>query len=151
MIRVLFVCAGNICRSPIAESFLRRRLLERGVDDALVESAGLIAIPGDVPIPETDRAASAAGLDLSTHRARRLVPAMLGPGVLIYTMEEAQRLEIEAMPGADPSAVHLLGGLLDPPQEIADPIGGSEDVFDQCVRLIDRSVAILARRIEPAE
>ena len=72
--KVLFVCAGNICRSPFAEGLARRLAAERGVDVEFA-SAGEIALDGDRCPGDAVAAARAHGVDLSAHRAHRLTVA----------------------------------------------------------------------------
>ena len=69
--KVLFVCAGNICRSPFAEGLARRLAAERGLDVEFA-SAGEIALDGDRCPPDAVAVAREYGVDLSSHRARRL-------------------------------------------------------------------------------
>jgi protein-tyrosine-phosphatase len=95
-VKVLFVCAGNICRSPFAEGLARRLAAERGLDVEFA-SAGKIAFDGDRCPPDAVAAAKEFGVDLSSHRARRLatdkadrvvplfdVPDPLGRGPAAY-------------------------------------------------------------------
>jgi protein-tyrosine-phosphatase len=70
-VKVLFVCAGNICRSPFAEGLARRLAAERGLDVEFA-SAGEIALDGDRCTRDAVDAAREHGVDLSSHRARRL-------------------------------------------------------------------------------
>ena len=72
--KVLFVCAGNICRSPFAEGLARRLATERGLDVEFL-SAGEIALDGDRCPVDAVAAAREHGVDLSPHRARRLTAA----------------------------------------------------------------------------
>ena len=69
-VRVLFVCMGNICRSPTAEAVLRKALKEHGIDDRVeVDSAGTHGYHvGEPPDPRTQRAAESRGYDLSSIR-----------------------------------------------------------------------------------
>ncbi len=71
--RILFVCLGNICRSPAAEGILRDMIIRKGLTDRIeVDSAGTYAgHTGELPDPRMRRAASARGLEL-THRARQI-------------------------------------------------------------------------------
>ena len=69
--RVLFVCAGNLCRSPFAEGLARLRARERGLDVEF-ESAGEIAYDGSRCPTDAVAAARRYGVDLTAHRARRL-------------------------------------------------------------------------------
>jgi protein-tyrosine-phosphatase len=70
-VKVLFVCAGNICRSPFAEALARRLAAERGLDVEFA-SAGEIAFDGDRCPGDAVAAAREHGVDLSAHRAQRL-------------------------------------------------------------------------------
>jgi protein-tyrosine-phosphatase len=69
--KVLFVCAGNLCRSPFAEGLARLRADERGLDVEFA-SAGEIAYEGSQCPGDAVAAARRYGVDLTTHRARRL-------------------------------------------------------------------------------
>jgi len=71
--KVLFVCAGNLCRSPFAEGLARRLATERGLDIEF-ESAGEIAYEGNSCPQDALDAAKRHGVDLAAHRARRLTP-----------------------------------------------------------------------------
>ena len=71
--KVLFVCAGNLCRSPFAEGLARRLATERGLDIEF-ESAGEIAYEGSRCPHDALAAATKHGVDLTDHRARRLTP-----------------------------------------------------------------------------
>ena len=134
--RLVLVCAGNICRSPLAEHAARRALAARRVDDVVVASFGLIAIDGDVPSAKTLRAGAAVGLDLRAHRAQRLRAGMLQPGDFTCTMESAQLDEILRMTDCH-EAVKLLGTFAPGASiEIGDPEDGDERAFNECARRI---------------
>ncbi len=82
--RILFVCTGNQCRSPVAAALMARRLSSMGVDGD-VSSAGLLD-GGSAPPAEVVAAASEAGVDLAGHRSRRLVEADVGEADLVVGM-----------------------------------------------------------------
>jgi protein-tyrosine-phosphatase len=104
-VKILFVCAGNICRSPFAEALARRLAAERGLDVEFA-SAGEIALDGDRCPPDAVAVAKEYGVDLSSHRARRLttdkadkvvplfdVPDPLGRGPAAYRQTYEQLRE----------------------------------------------------------
>jgi protein-tyrosine-phosphatase len=104
-VKVLFVCAGNICRSPFAEGLARRLAAERGLDVEFA-SAGEIALDGDRCPPDAVAVAKEYGVELSSHRARRLttddadkvvplfdVPDPLGRGPAAYRQTSEQLRE----------------------------------------------------------
>jgi protein-tyrosine-phosphatase len=109
-VKVLFVCAGNICRSPFAEGLARQLATERGLDVEF-SSAGEIALDGDRCPPDAIAVAKEYCVDLSSHRARRLtadmadkvvplfdVPDPLGRGPAAYRRTYEQlRQKVEAL------------------------------------------------------
>ncbi|MEM9249002.1 MAG: low molecular weight protein-tyrosine-phosphatase [Pseudomonadota bacterium] len=139
--RILFVCLGNICRSPTADGVARAMASARGLD-VVIDSAGTGAWHvGDPPNPAMQRAASAAGYNLSGLRARVFTAADFAAFDVIYAMDRQNRADIEALrPAGSATPVHLFREH-DPegPGDVPDPYyeGGHEGV----VRLIERTVA----------
>jgi protein-tyrosine-phosphatase len=88
---VLVLCTGNICRSPIAEGFLRQLLKERGIGDVTVHSAGVSGLVGYPADPESVRSAAERDIDISEHRARRVNTDMIETADLVLTMTAKQR------------------------------------------------------------
>ena len=79
--KVLFVCDGNICRSPLAAEYLRHRAVREGLSHVLVDSAGVLGIEGVPAAPLSVEVGRDAGLDLTRHRSR---------GVTIADMRTAE-------------------------------------------------------------
>jgi protein-tyrosine phosphatase len=93
---ILVVCTGNVCRSPIAEGMVRAALARRVGDDAPeVRSAGTIGWEGSGAMPESIGAAAERGIDIRSHVARRLTPALLEGADLILAMAQEHREELE--------------------------------------------------------
>lgn len=82
---VLFVCTGNLCRSPLGEALLRARLAERGVDDVRVSSAGTLGSAAGAT-SEARSVAEEMGGDLSGHRSRRLESGLVASADLVIAM-----------------------------------------------------------------
>lgn len=101
MLRVLLVCTGNICRSPLAHGFLAdrsRRYMDGGI---AVRSAGTWARDGSPATPEGVEAGVEAGIDISGHRSSRYAADMAEWADLVLTMTGEQREEVlDAAPGA---------------------------------------------------
>jgi protein-tyrosine phosphatase len=92
---ILVVCSGNVCRSPLAEGFLRSELQRRLGDDApVVTSAGTIGWDGSGAMEESIRAARELGVDIRTHLARRLEAAMVEEADLVVCMAAEHRERI---------------------------------------------------------
>jgi protein-tyrosine phosphatase len=123
MPHVLVVCTGNICRSPMAEGFLRSAFERRlGHDAPVVRSAGLIARDGTPAEPESIRAAAELGADISGHAAHRLtVPGIEEATVVLGMAAEHREAVVAAVPEAAGRTftlrelVALLAGMPRPP------------------------------------
>lgn len=94
--RVLFVCTGNICRSPTAHGMLVHMLNEAGISDVVVESAGVASAHiGEPPDKRTQIAAQALGYNLSAQRARNVVPEDFDRFDLILAMDHGHLAALE--------------------------------------------------------
>ena len=151
---VLFVCMGNICRSPTAETVFRTQAVRAGVHDRLViESAGI----GDwhVGQPPDDRAilhGRRRGYDLSRLRARQVTREDFGRFDWILAMDRRNLRDLAAL--KPESYAGYLGLFLDfvPDlgiREVPDPYFGSAEGFEKVLELTERaSEALLARILE---
>src|SRR5467141_4228895 len=133
---VLFVCTGNICRSPLAASLLERALKERGLEMD-VTSAGTGAWDGAPASEGAYLVGLERGLDLSGHRARLLTRELVDGSDLILTMARHHRARVDELGGE--GHVFVLGeyaGREGDEAEVSDPFGGDLDVYrDTCAEL----------------
>lgn len=133
---VVFVCHGNICRSPFAA-----RLLERTAQGLHVTSAGCYPRTGRSSPDNAIRAAASFGVDLENHRSTVLSDALAEQADVIFIFDERNERELaKRFKGID-GKVHFFGSL-DPEHglEIADPYGGSIEQFLSCYGRIERIV-----------
>lgn len=148
--RVLFVCMGNICRSPTAEGVFRETLRKRAPDLAVhVDSAGTHAYHvGEPPDHRASRAAARRGIDLSGQRARRVSRADFSTFDLILAMDEDNyRLLVELSPPEHRSRVRLFMDFA--PQagrsDVPDPYYGGSTGFEHVLDLVEEaSLGLLA-------
>jgi protein-tyrosine-phosphatase len=146
--RLLFVCTGNTCRSPIAEALARRLGGERNLSEITVGSAGTAAWDG---APASDGALLVAmerGMDLSTHRARLLTRELVSGSDLILAMGPHHLERIEALGGS--GKTHLLSAYASrgrSDRSITDPFGGDLDVYRSAFDELDREVHQTIERI----
>ena len=114
--RILFVCSGNICRSPFAEALARDM---DGRSDVEYASAGTIALSGNPAAATGIAVATDLGVDMTSHRATHLTAEVLADSDLVYAMEEEHVTSVLAL---DPGAlVELLSPQGAP---LPDPYGG---------------------------
>ena len=144
--RILTVCVGNICRSPMAEAVLSERLRSRGAS-ATVESAGIAALVGKPADPVAQELMRELGLDISAHRARQLTPEIIRSFELILVMEAEQQRAVESILASARGRVHRIGrwGSFDVP----DPYRRGRDEFERALELISRGVDDLEKAFWP--
>jgi protein-tyrosine phosphatase len=139
---ILFVCEGNVCRSPWAERMVRHALAPLAPGLLRIESAGTRAQPGRPIDAETIKLLSLVGVDGSGHVARRVTADMLSNATLILTATRAQRRTVVTIhPRAVRSTFTMrqFGRLLSQPGAAAGPV--SEDSVEERVRALIRSAS----------
>jgi len=144
---VLFVCQGNVCRSPLAAAYFYARLKERGAEIA-VRSAGLDTTPGKEAHPLATTVARENNLSLQAHLTTSLSSELVAEADLIVVMESVHSSTLlQKHPEAAGKVVQLgyfNNGLS---TDIADPFGGTRQDFDVCYNAIQRSCDNLLRYI----
>src|SRR5262245_48004368 len=131
---ILFVCTGNICRSPMAEGLFRHAVKGRG--DCEVVSAGVGALDGMPPSEHAVRALRELGIDISGQRSRMLTPELVQRADYIFGMTHSHVDAIMLMYPQAAEKTFLLREFdetLDSfENDIPDPIGGSLEVYQNC-------------------
>jgi protein-tyrosine-phosphatase len=148
MKRVLFVCTGNICRSPLAQVLLTRALAERGVSEVEVSSAGTGAWDGAPASEGAYLVALECGLDLSEHRARLLTRELVEAADLVFTMARHHRARVQELGGE--GRTFVLGeyaGRSGEEAEVGDPFGGDLEVYRDTYAELDGLIATVADRL----
>lgn len=142
MVRVLFVCMGNICRSPIAQGVLENVLRREGLQDEVsVDSAGTGAWHvGSPPDERAQRSASLRGLDLSAQRARRISPEDCDAFDYILTMDEDNYRAVASLCRGSAVVRPFLDFAHDSPErEVPDPYYGGPEGFDHVLDLVEEA------------
>lgn len=141
MTRVLFVCLGNICRSPSAEAVFRDRVATAGLAGSVeADSAGTAGWHTGKPAdPRAMAAARARGIAI-TGTARQVEPSDFERFDLIVAMDAANRSDLLALAAADPAKIRTMREFAgEPGLDVPDPYHGEDDGFEQVLDILERS------------
>jgi glycine hydroxymethyltransferase len=150
---VLFVCTGNICRSPIAEGLFRRLLGNRR--DIEVASAGVHAVRGQPPSLYAVQVCEEEGVDISGLRSQPLTAALIDRATHIFAMTGAHLETIQMLFPHGPEKSFLLREFEEPDttvwRDVPDPIGLGRDVYEVCARTIKNALPSVLAFVEQSE
>lgn len=141
--RVLMVCLGNICRSPLAEGILQQQAGRAGLD-LEVDSAGTAGYHiGEPPHRLSQKVARMNGFDIGGHRGRQFTGEYMAAYDRIYVMDSANYNDVRRIAGErwDPAKVDLLLNELYPGENraVPDPWYGEEDGYHAVYDMIDKA------------
>jgi protein-tyrosine-phosphatase len=155
--RILFVCTGNTCRSPMAAEIARRVAAERGLTDVTVASAGTGAFEGSAASDGALLVSMEKGGDLSGHRSQPLTRSLVESSDVVLVMGDKHLARVDELGGAGKSwlltdyASH--GGEV---RSVSDPFGGDLETYratyDELEAEIRRALdRVVANRAGPAD
>ena len=132
--KVLFVCTGNTCRSPMAEGYFNFLCRQAGTDWLSAESAGIFAHDGSHPSPQAVETMKGIGIDISRHRSAALDASLVRNADRIVAMTGTHMAHAAALfPEAAEKITQLSRYNKDNAQrDIADPFGGSLNTYQAC-------------------
>ncbi len=151
-INVLFVCLGNICRSPTAHGVFQQRVIDHQLTDFIrVDSAGTSGWHiGNAPDPRSSRAAANRGFDLSAQRARQVTASDFEKFHYVLAMDSANLSELELIKPTGYQGVldlflrfgqqsHVDQSIDEKNLEVPDPYYGEGDGFETVLNLVERA------------
>lgn len=132
MFRILLLCTGNTCRSPMAAALLSDMVVKADLTDKItVASAGIAAWPQPASA-HAQAVMRQSGLSLDNHRSQPLGLAELKQADLVLTMTAAHKRAAAGMAPGLTGKIYTLSEFADMPGEVADPFGGSEADYRRC-------------------
>ena len=150
--KILMVCLGNICRSPIAEGILRLKVQERNLNIE-TDSAGTASYHiGESPDKRMVLAAKKNGVDISDLRAREFVKEDFQNFDVIYAMDKANYINILKLANSDDDRdkVKMILNEINPnsEEEVPDPYYGGEQGFQNVIEMLDEAIEIIMEKID---
>ena len=150
---VLFVCTGNICRSPIAEGLFRRLIGNR--KDIEVASAGVHAVRGQPPSLYAVQVCAEEGTDISGLRSEPLTATLVDQATHIFAMTGAHVETIQTLFPQTAEKTFLLREFEEPGttvwRDVPDPIGLGREVYEDCARIIKNALPSVLAFVEQGE
>jgi protein-tyrosine-phosphatase len=146
----LFVCFGNLMRSPMAEAFLRKAVSEADVHGMRISSAGLHAVPGNEAHPWALIASREIGVPLTSHRAQPVTADLVAQADAIFAMDFQNKAELLARFPEFESKILMLSAYADGAfrdREIPDPYFGDIDATRRCYGILQACIRNLTEEL----
>lgn len=142
--KILMVCLGNICRSPLAEGILKSKLSE----DFTVESAGTLENmnPGKSPDSRSVEVAKDHGMDISSQRSQKLTAKDLEDYDLIFCMDKKNLEDVKSLAINENQQQKI--SLLIEDGEVPDPFWSEKNAFENVFKLVDEACEKIAAKLK---
>lgn len=138
MKKIMFICSGNTCRSPLAEGLFKKYLNENNITDIEVGSAGVGAFPGDAVSINSILVAVNRGVDISEHRARNINPEHLLTTDLFFCMSDSHKQVL--LRHCDENKIVVLN--------VPDPYGRPIENYEECAKMLESQFPQILGKIQ---
>ncbi|KTB48881.1 protein-tyrosine-phosphatase [Dehalogenimonas alkenigignens] len=154
MKKILFVCYGNTCRSPMAEALYKANMGERqdevfscgtGAED------GYPASPGSIKAIARFKDTSGRPLRLDNHRSRALSPRLLESADLVLTTDIGRAHSVKRFSPEEAYKVFTIGEFIGSEDQVSDPLGGTDADYRRCAEQLDTMTRLVAKRLNDIE
>ena len=144
---ILFVCTGNICRSPIAEFLLRKELSKLHISDIKIQSAGLLELGSRPADSEMISISKEHDVNLASHRSRQITLQMISNADLVFVMETGHQNALVNLKPEDKGKIFLLSifDYIHNGININDPLGTTPQKYKYCFTRIYASIRKLSQ------
>jgi protein-tyrosine-phosphatase len=151
MNKVLFVCTGNTCRSPMAEGLFRKMIAEyEGIE--CIGSAGVAAFPGDTMSPETSKVLKAMGAELEGFRSRPVSDDLLNQASHVFAMTQSHLDVLDRAFPEHADKSYLICDFVEIDgrvgQDVPDPIGMGARAYQKVAQVFEKALPGLIRFVE---
>jgi len=147
---ILFVCTGNICRSPFAEGLLKKLVQKKGLDDIVADSAGLLALSGNSATGLAQKVAAEYDVDLSDHIAKSVKKDIIDRSDLILAMKKSHAKNLlDTFPEAEGKVflIRRFARFGSKNRGVADPYGLNYETYRFCFLDIQDCILGLAEHL----
>lgn len=138
MKKIMFICSGNTCRSPLAEGLFKKYLKENNITDIEVGSAGVGAFPGDSVSINSILVAGSRGVDISSHRAKNINPEHILTTDLFFCMSDSHKQVL--LRHCDENKIIVLN--------VPDPFGRPIENYEECAKQLENQFPQILEKIQ---